>query len=472
MISMTRFPRLLVYTSVLQALVLSGVSFAQPLPLNTPPSAWAAPDAQPVEEAFSLHVASFPSRVLAASLAESLENLGWRPVRVLKRDDGFGVYIGYSRTPGLAEFFRLELATQEIANANVVSLTAEEVPLFEEAIVGPVRNPFADDFGFNRSWFRSSTSQNTLTETILSLPVASPSDVREKLAVYLNRENTDAQRGTAAADLLDALFEHKALPEQSFFLARQLANGELPVENDRRVKAMEVCAVLYLGHFYDWRRAWSATRLLTLDPYRDPQGLIRDELRQLALEVELTIQPNQQFAVNHPRLRSQLKSLYNRVPIENPRLAAKVELFVLKTYAWEGNWDQVQLHSRQFIQRNGSFSGELVEAKLLYARSFEQTQEYGRALDELADIKNHFPTHKESLFRGYDSPNLQDRQFEWQTYFDRKKSDVEAVTEDILAKKAAAEAELEELERMKAERELRIAGEESADSSSSEFVLP
>lgn len=417
------------FTSALLATILvcsAGSSLSAQQKPTPPPPGWATSDARIMEEAYSLQIATFPSRLLAASVAEGLENLGWRPVRILKRGNTFGVYLGYSRTPGRAEFYRLELAAQEVAKAEVVTIDASEIPQFEEALDGPLTSPFADSLGFNRSWFRSNTIVNRFQDTILGLPVTNSAELEEQLAVFLNRENTEAKRGAAAAALLRVLYEYKSLPEESFFLARQLAAGELPCSNEERVQATEVCAELYMSHFQDWRRAWATTRLLINDPYRSAEGVLKDEMRRLALEVSLMTQPNQKLSANYPRIRSELRSIYNRVPADNARLHAKVELFFLKTYAWEGNWERVSELSRQFIQRNQQFPGEFVDAKFLYARSFEQTLQFAKAIDEIRDISNFFPTQKESLYSGYKTSNIQERQLKWLDYFERKKIEQES----------------------------------------------
>ncbi len=399
---------------------------AQQQKTPTPPAAWSAPDSRFIEEAYSLELATFPSRVLAASVAQSVESLGWRPVRILKRGSQFGVYLGYTKTPGRIEYYRLELAAQEVAQSNVVTLDAQEIQQFEQTIEGPLTSPFTDSLGFNRSWFRGTTVINNFQETIQGLPITNTAELEQQLAVFLNRENIETVRGVAAADLLDALYDFKLLPEESFFLARQIASGELPVPGERRLKAMEVCAELYMGHFQDWRRAWETTRLLLNDPNRDAEGKIRDEMRRLALEVQLMTQPNQHLTANFPRIRSELRSIFDRVPISNGKLAAKVELFFLKTYSWEGNWDRVNELAAQYIKRNQQYPGEFVEAKFLFARSLERSQQYARALEEIRDITNYFPTQREAIYSGYKTSNIQERQLRWLEYFEKKKLDQES----------------------------------------------
>lgn len=389
-----------------------------------PPVGWAVADPLPKTQSYSLLVAEFPSRVLAASLAESIESLGWYPVEVLKQGDKFGVYVGKTESLGVAEYHRLEMISQKVAEPQVVSLEPAQAALVEATLMGPLRSPFTDDLGYTESWFRTALVQNRLQEQVAGLPIANPLEVMEVLVTYLNREVVELERGDAAGEVLATLYEHRILPEESFFLARLLAARELPASDETRLLAMEVCAELYQGHFKDWRRAWATNRLLQFEQGRTPAGLIRDQMRQLGLQVELQSRTGSSYVLDFPAVRAELRTLYDRVPVEDPRLGAKVELFFLQTYAWEGNWDRVNELGRQYINRNQAHKGELAAAQILYARSFEQTLEYSQAIAVLEGLSEHLPTRSEALYHGFEQMKVNDLQFKWITYFQGKEREL------------------------------------------------
>jgi len=388
---------------------------------NNPPESWKPEDVEVVPQHFTLEIESFPSRMFAASIAQSIEDMGWSPVRLTEADDEFKVYYGYFEEPASARYYQLALEDQKIAEPEIIELRPSEAEEFRaEKVFADLDQPFQNKRGLTDKWVMSEENRDKIQNVVNYLPEDEGASVLASWNVATSDDVDEMAQAQALADVLKALVDQKRYPELTYYLALPIASGELPASDQDRILARETVADLEYGHFRDWKAAWASSNALLRESKRSEAGKVRDHLRKIALQIELERDRVPGVEIHWENIRSQLRQIYDMVPVEQNRLMAKVELVYLQTFAWEGDWDRVAEVGANFITRHQTHVGEVVLARFYYARSFERTGNYEAALAQLRLIEREYPTYSEALFLGYNSLDVNEQLDRWRTYFEEK----------------------------------------------------
>jgi hypothetical protein len=399
------------YRPILFLLLLFALALAGPAPIvaqepvgqhTIAPALWLPDDTAVRPRRYAVEVARFPSSALAESIRAGLTNLGWSPVYTLREGSDTRVLLGNFHALPEATYFADELRVQKVAEARVVVLRPE-VRAPEELASGPLLPPFlptaTDDV--QDPW---EAARRQLTDFVDRVPLADARTAQDHLA-KLDAQTDVHERGPAAAALALLLARERQHPEAALFLAGKVARGEWTVDPEQRLRCAELVADLLYGHRRDWRGAWAATRTLLNDPARDRDGRTRDRLRQVALLVDLAARAEEP-SPSWEEVRAALRRAYDGASIDNRRLLAKIELVYMQTFAWQGNWERVEMLAADLIRRYPQQRHETALARVFLARSLERTRSWQRALEQLDIVLQMVLPPDDALVMGFEALDL------------------------------------------------------------------
>ncbi|MBX3728483.1 MAG: SPOR domain-containing protein [Candidatus Sumerlaeia bacterium] len=365
------------------------------------PGLWLPEDTAVRPRRFAVEVARFPSSALAESVRAGLTNLGWAPIYTLRDGQDTRVLLGNFHALPEATYFAEELRAQQVAEARVVVLRPE-VRAPEELASGPVLPAFLATAAADQDPWEGVRRQ--LADFVERVPLADSRATQEHLA-KLEAETNVHERGPAAAALAELLARDRQHPEAALFLAAKVARGEWPADPEHRLRCAELAADLLYGHRRDWRAAWAATQALLNDPARDRNGRTRDRLRQVALLVDLAARAEEP-APSWEDVRAALRRAYDGATVENRRLLAKIELVYMQSFAWQGNWERVEMLAADVVRRYPQQRHETALARVFMARSLERTRSWQRALEQLDIVLQLELSPDDALVMGFEALDL------------------------------------------------------------------
>ncbi len=397
--------RLATWTLLLSLGIFPATSLAQPVAKTATTQVqknsaaiWKSGDIEDQPIRYAVQMVSFPSSTLAEGVASTMRNLDWKPVRVVTQDGSSSVMLGNFSRFADAAYIAEELDVQKLSVEKIVILPrgTQSVPT---EIEGPTLPAFAvveTQDSKNMTWERI----NARLESMSSLVGGESGD---ELQFHLNRLNANESpdiKAASATFLADFLMTQHEEPETCLYLAGNVARNVWKGSSVERLRCAEIVADLLYGYRRDWRGAWAASNALLHDADRSIAGKSRDQLRMIALEVELASGPES------PRpswgsIRSHLREAYDATPVSEQRLLCKMELVNLQTFAWEGDWARVEELAQLFLSRYAEiYPGESSLARLQLAQSLERKEDYEGALEILGVVLNTQLSGSDQLYMG------------------------------------------------------------------------
>ncbi|MDX2177101.1 MAG: hypothetical protein SF028_11605 [Candidatus Sumerlaeia bacterium] len=345
-----------------------------------PFQAWLPGDVSPLpEDRYTLEAGRFLSPALAGGVARSLESMGWRPVLVWEDGPEHVVSVGDIETPAEAAALAAEFRSQRIVEGRVAKL-----PRSARAIPAPgVDGPFLPSFAISPRPGRAPLRDEELRPVLEDGKISSLGERQALFDEALAALDAGNLRATALGDAAvlaaNPLVGSVEARDRQLAMLERVASGRWGASPAVRRAAAEACADIYLGDRGDVGAAWRATRALLADPEADAASAAMDLLRREAISATLLTTagaPPPSFAA----MRSRLRAAYDRAPEEAVEVRARIALFYLRTFAWEGRWDRVREVGEEYLTRFPSEPGETQAAALLLARSYEAYEQYDGAL--------------------------------------------------------------------------------------------
>lgn len=379
------------------------------------PRQWVTSDVKAASERYAVVVEEFPSTLLAEAVASSLRELGWSPVFVQRHEDSARVLVGNLGSSAGAVWLVEELRLQKVAEAAVATLGRERPE--EEGVEGPFLQPFADRHKDGSKALRLNEVLPALESRIDGLVDPRRSEMREHLG-NLTSGAEESQKGPAAAAITRLLLSERAEPDIALFLAIKVAAGDWPAATEEdRLFCAGLAADLLMEHRRDWHAAWASTQALLGDSDRSREGRSRDLLRRAALEIELAAtgeSPKPTWA----NIRQTLRESWDNASKRDYRSVAGIELVYLKTFAWAGDWDSVELLAKDFLRRHSRHApAETASARIWLARSLERREAWDVALLELDRALNSSVLREEQIYNGFEPWNIRAEALRWRAHF-------------------------------------------------------
>ncbi len=386
-------------------LLLLFVSSSAAVYAASPPGQWSAEDypAEPTRW-YSVEVARFPSPLLANAVAEALKEEGWAPVFILDSpsNNSLSVMIGHFNTPSTGHFAEMEIRNQDLSDTKLLEIERpEEVIEF----AGPLSKPY--DIGLERWEDGQVAKADKYIKQLKDRVVESPpmprgiqTSVRELTKGWLEEDIKDpnVQMIDGALDAIRFLWDVQDSPDLLLFLSTQVASGHWLADASQasgREKAEEVAFQMIYGHMKDWHRAWLITTSEINAPDSDEKRKALNLLRQAGLMIQL-IQDRRTPRPTIPDVRARLRQAYEICPEEETELLARIELFYLQSFAWEGRWDRVEEIGRAMVYRLKDNPAAIAYTKVWLARSLmryndpEPVKELLTSIEELDISRDDF----------------------------------------------------------------------------------
>lgn len=379
------------------------------------PEQWVTSDVAAESDRYSVVVEAFPSTLLAEAVAGSLRELGWSPVFIDKTDDASRVLVGNLDSSADARFLAEELRLQRIADAQVATLGRERPD--QEGMEGPLLPPYVDRHKDGSKTLRLNEVLPVLETIVDRTPDPAHTQLVARLA-DLTTGAPETEKGPAAAAFARHLLAGHTEPDIALFLAAKVASREWPAAtNEDRLFCSELAADLLAEHRRDWHAAWASTRALLADSHRTREGRSRDLLRRAALEIELAASGGTPKP-SWPTVRATLRESWDNAAKTDYRTLASIELVYLKTFAFAGDWDSVELLADDFVSRHSrNAPGETAAARIWLARSLERREAWDLALTQIDRALNAAVLPEERIYMGFEPWNRRAVALRWRAHF-------------------------------------------------------
>lgn len=146
-----------------------------------------------------------------------------------------------------------------------------------------------------------------------------------------------------------------------------------------------------------------------------------DEMRRAALLAELAGAAGP-ARPSFNEVRAVLRGAWD-LPADDPRLRAKLEVFYLQTFAWQGRWARVEAIGREFVERSVGLPHENALGRILVARSLERFGAHDEALAMLrAVVDQEFPEGVRGIARAGRERDLHGEARRWVEHFEQMKA--------------------------------------------------
>ncbi len=391
-----------------------------------PTSYWRAEDTAPLPRmVYAVEVGSFPSLVLASAVEQTLGALNWSPVWIAENGGRQRVYVGQS--PSIAEAHAIlgELIAAKVADGVVVEVTpvlGDRVPRpFSGPVLAPFHRPVRDpDPDLSRARVITACRPAGKALPIPEQQVAAAAAI----ALLEAKSLADVALGDGLVPVLEALRASGDRIEDMMYAAERIARGQWAASPLLRIRAMELCADMYLGSMRDVRAAWTASHALLREPMRTPEGILRDRLRIDAL-TGLVLAQGESPHPSMPHLRASLRITYEDAE-SSPRLRGRAALLTLQTFAWEGRWDRVREFGEGMLAEFSADAPLYQVAAVYVARGYEETEEWDRAVKLLDRAVAINLARSERILIGDRLVNAREMASRWQAYFRALESGVSA----------------------------------------------
>ncbi|MCB2156641.1 hypothetical protein KQI84_17330 [bacterium] len=397
--------------------ILAATAFAQPAidGRSVPPDGWRSSDLEAPTGRYGAVAMRLQSAALAESTKTGLLNLGWKPVSIQAKGDATLIIVGNLPSAAKAQFVADELKAQKLADAEIVALPRGTQGAAAE-IEGPFLQPFLPTPGLAKPYDWEVRGKARLRGILRSLPEYDVEEFQQHMTLVLTGDNDSGFRGAAALAIAKRLMDEHSDPDLTLFLAGKVARNEWTASTPETLQAGEYVADILYGNRRDWRGAWSATEALINHPDRTLQGRVRDRLRRAALLVDLAA-GSQTPKPSWGEVRSELRQAWDLLPAGNPKLAAKIELMYMETFAWQGQWDRVEELARTLTERYPDQKAESAVASVFLARSLERRSGIEEALMILDRVIQQDYAPGETLYMGTEALDIREMATKWRNHF-------------------------------------------------------
>jgi hypothetical protein len=282
------------------------------------------------------------------------------------------VLVGELTTVAEAEYLCRELTLQSVADGRVVAVaTTSDAP---RVLHGPLLAPFEtpDEPRFDVA---------KMAERIRALDLSNQLEQGQAAALLaaMGTEGTmTGDIGLTAVLVAERCMALRAEPDLALFLSCTVAAGVWPATAQVAERAQRLAADLLYGHQRDWRASWAASRAIATG---STSAVYRTEarLRQAALQLELIregITPAPAFA----DVRRQIRQAYETAPEQDQaELLERAQVLYISTFAWEGNWDRVEVLADAWLKEYDATTARGVMVRTLLAKSLFRKELFSEA---------------------------------------------------------------------------------------------